>query len=232
MIGDFKGFTLLRCTNCGSDLEGLPTDTIFFCTQCGRCHVSGETLSPVKIGFFNHLDPGGILLPFWRVEAGIHISKRITRTSFITRTNDGFRNFSEKNRGLFDAGSGGSRRDVLIFPAFSTNLVLSTGVKLHRNEISSEAPQYGSYRPVIGGSVGHDSIAELAEGVAVGIDVGKSDHLACIELDLEIISTGILAMGCHILKHVFIIDGTDIRIPFTAVEDTEDILRWWQDHQD
>jgi len=224
---DFGGFTLLRCTNCGNDLSGLPSDSIFFCTHCGRCHVSGEKLRQVQISFANHEDPAGILLPFWRVRADIIVHRRVSRTAFRSQFTDGMRSFSEHGRGLYESDENTSRRDVLYFPAFSTNLVLSTGVKLSGVAIETRDPEYGVYRPVIGGSTRAEDVPELARGVAVGIEVARSDHLARVDLDVEVESADIVAMGCHALRHVFSIDSTEITIPLTAVEDSQEILRWW-----
>ncbi len=217
--------TVLRCPDCGNDLDGLSTDTIFFCTECGRCLVSGEKLAPVEVEFTRHGDSGTILLPFWKVDATVDILRRITRSESRTIPIAGRREFHEGNFDLVESYSV-SRRDLIIFPAFSTSLVLSTGVKLDEEEFSQEPLQHGKYPPMIGGNVGLEDVSKLASGVAVGIEVCKSDYLAFIDLDIEVHSVQVLAIGCTPAKQAFRINGTNINIPFTAVRDADDILKW------
>ena len=216
--------TVLRCPECGNDLDGLSTDIIFFCAECGRCLVSGDKLAPVEIEFTRHDDSGTILLPFWKVDATVDILRRITRSESRTTSIIGSREFQGGSFDLVETFKA-SRRDLIIFPAFSTGLVLSTGVKLNEEEVSQEPLQFGKYQPIIGGSVGLEDVSKLATGVAVGIEVCKFDYLAFIDLDIEVHSAKVLAIGCTPIKHAFRINGTNIYIPFTAVKDADDILK-------
>ncbi|MCD4849077.1 MAG: hypothetical protein K8R76_12925 [Candidatus Aegiribacteria sp.] len=216
--------TVLRCPDCGNDLDGLSTDIIFFCTECGRCLVSGDKLAPVEIEFTRYDDSGTILLPFWKVDATIDILRRITRSESRATPIIGSREFHGGNPDLVETYSV-TGRNLIIFPAFSTSLVLSTGVKLNEEEFSQEPLQHGKYQPMIGGSIDPEDVSKLASGVAVGIEVWKSDYLAFIDLNIEVHSVKVLAIGCTQSESAFRINGTDINIPFTAVKDADDILK-------
>jgi hypothetical protein len=224
MQSKYLSITVLRCPDCGNDLDGLSTDIIFFCTECGRCLMSGDKLAPVEIEFTRHDDSGIVLLPFWKVDATIDILSRITRGESRTSPITGSREFHGGSLDLVESYSA-SRRDLIIFPAFSTSLVLSTGVKLNEEEFSQEPLQNGKYPPMIGGSVGLENVSKLASGVAVGIEVSKSDYLAFIDLDIEVHSAKVLAIGCTPSESAFRINGTSICIPFSAVKDADDILK-------
>ena len=224
MQNKYLSITVLRCPDCGNDLDGLSTDIIFFCTNCGRCLVSGDKLAPVEIEFTRTSDPGTILLPFWKVDATVEILSRITRMESRTTPIAGYREFHGGNLDLVESFKA-SRRDLIIFPAFSTSLVLSTGVKLNEEEFSQEPQEYCKYQPVIGGNIGLEDVSKLAGGVAVGIEVSKSDYLAFIDLDIEVHSAKVLAIGCTLSENAFRINGTIINIPFTAVKDADDILK-------
>ena len=216
--------TVLRCPDCGNNLDGLSTDTIFFCTECGKCLLSGDELVPVEIEFSRIDDSGTVLLPFWKVDASVDILRRITRSRSRTTLIASYREFREGNLDHVESFKA-SGRNLIIFPAFSTSLVLSTGVKLDEVEFSQEPLQHGKYPPIVGGNVGLEDVSKLATGVAVGIEVSKSDYLAFIDLDIEVHSVKVLAIGCTPQESVFIINGTSINIPFSAVKDADDILR-------
>ena len=224
MQSKFLNITVLRCPDCGNDLNGLSTDIIFFCNECGRCLVSGDKLAPVEIEFTRCNDSGTILLPFWKVDATVEIFRRISRVESRTTHITGQREFQEGKPDHVES-SKESRQELIIFPAFSTSLVLSTGVRLHEEEFLLEPLQYGKYPPITGGSVSPRDISKIAHGVAVGIEVGRSDYLAYIDLIIEIVSSKVLAIGCTQKKHAFQINGTNIEIPFTAVKDADGILQ-------
>lgn len=221
----FFNITVLRCPDCGNDLNGLSTDVIFFCNECGRCLVSGDKLVAAEIEFTRFSDPGTILLPFWKLDADIEIFRRISRVESRTTPIAGQREFQEGKPDHVESAKE-SRRELIIFPAFSTSLILSTGVKLHEEEFRLETVQHGKYSPIIGGSVSPSDISKIAHGVAVGIEVGRSDYLAYIDLIVEVVSSKILAIGCTPKEHAFRINGTNIEIPFAAVKDADDILQF------
>ncbi|MCK4806486.1 MAG: hypothetical protein KAT09_02505 [Candidatus Aegiribacteria sp.] len=221
---DRSKLTLLRCSNCGSDLSGLSTDVIFYCSECGRCWISGERLSPVSIEFLRIGGSDSIFLPFWKVDASVNILNRVSRKRSSSLVTGVSREFTGRERGLTESDSG-SRQVRFIFPAFSTNLVLSTGVRMHRENFLPEKVEDGKRFMVIGGSVGMDDAALLTRAVAVGVEVNRTDYLASVDLEIEVHSAGIYAIGCTPGKNVFRINGSEIGILFAAVNDSDEILK-------
>ena len=231
MRRNISKLTLLRCSNCGSDLSGLSTDVIFYCSECGRCWISGEQLNPVSIEFVRVGDSDSVFLPFWRVDATVTIRSRQSRKKSLTTGIKGLREFTGSERGLTESDAG-SKKDRFIFPAFSTNLVLSTGVKMHKENFLPEKVEQGKRFSVIGGSVGRDDAALLARAVAIGVEVNRADYLAAIDLDIEVNSAGIYAIGCTPEKNVLKINGSEIGILYAAINDSDEIIRQNQDFSD
>lgn len=216
----------LRCRNCGNDLIGLPNDVIFYCGNCERCWVFMEGFDPVKIEFLRSGGPGTIFLPFWKVDGVVSIYQRISRNESSSSIIEGFREFTGMERGLSE-NQPETRKDRLIFPAFTTSLVLSTGVRIHGENFLPERIEHGSVRKVVGGSVDLRDALALARGVAVGIEVSRKDFLACVDLQIEITSTCIYAIGCTCDGQAFRINGSDIVLPASAVRDSEGIQDFW-----
>lgn len=213
-----------RCRNCGNDLDGLPTDVIYYCWNCGRCWVLEQNFSPLRIDFMRMGGEGTVLLPFWKVDVTVSIYQRVSRSKSSSSMVQGFREFTGRERGLSDHEPE-TRRDRLIFPAFSTSLVLSTGVRMHSENFLPERLEHGSSVRVFGGSVGMEDALTLARGVAVGVEVGRKDFLACVDLDVEVNSADIYAVGCAPEEHLMRINGSRIALPFSAVRDCGEILR-------
>lgn len=224
MRSNLAELTVLRCSNCGSDLSGLSTDVIFYCSECGRCWISGEQLSSVSIEFVRLGGSGSIILPFWKVDASVIIHNRISRRKSSGLLGGHSREFTGRERGLTESDSG-SRMARFIFPAFSTSLVLSTGVRMYRENFLPEKVEDGKRFRVIGGSVGMDDAALLARAVAVGVEVNRTDYLATIDLDIEVHSAGIYAIGCTPAENVIKINGSEIGMLFAAVNDSDEILK-------
>ncbi|MBN2586978.1 MAG: hypothetical protein JXA64_02435 [Candidatus Fermentibacteraceae bacterium] len=214
----------LRCRNCGDDLDGLSGDVIFYCGNCGRCWLFGEGFSPVRIEFLRPGGPGTLFLPFWKVDVTVSVYQRISRRESSSSIVEGFREYSGRERGLSE-NEPETRRDRFIFPAFSTSLVLSTGVRMHRENFLPDKMEHGIPLKVVGGSVNLSDAKALARGVAVGVEVNRNDFLACVDLDIQVVSADVYAIGCMPEEHVFRINGSDIGLPLSAVRDSDEILR-------
>lgn len=214
---------LMRCPDCGNSLAGLQTDCIFLCSSCGSCLVVGDGMTRVPIAF-SGCRGDAIPMPFWKVEAAVTVLRRISRPAANVSTIEGPRLFDGTERKLAET-SLPRVREKLVFPAFATGQALRAGVVLHGTDLTEDAPrEAGSIRLMVGGSVGLEDVEPLARGVAVGIHVSGKDNLAMLELDLEILSTSILAIGCvPVGSHLRFGEGS-LRIPFTAVTDTEALL--------
>lgn len=223
MRSESSKMVLLRCSNCGNDLNGFPTDVVFYCGSCGKCWISGEKFKPVDIDFVR---PGGqntVLLPFWKVDASVRIKSRVTRKRTSISSLEGTREFSGRERGLSGEASE-TRKDRFIFPAFSTSLVLSIGVKMHAENFLPQRNEQTREYSVRGGSVDMDDAYVLARGVAVGTEVNRSDFLASVELDIQVASASIYAIGCTPKEHYFVVNGSEVSFPYSAVRDSDLIL--------
>jgi len=165
-------------------------------------------------------------MPFWKVQADVRILNRLSREASSASVVEGPREFDGSDRMLRE--SSGSLSDVTyVFPAFATSLVLSTGVGLNRAALIETPVQSGSIPPLIGGSVGTEDTAPLARGVAIGMEVSRSDHLASVDLELTVHNTSILAIGCLPVKgYLAIAEGPSAKIPFAAITDWERISAW------
>jgi hypothetical protein len=214
---------LMRCPDCGNNLAGLQTDCIFLCSSCGSCLVVGDGMTRVPIAF-SGCRGDAIPMPFWKVEAAVTVLRRISRPAASVNTVEGPRLFDGTERKLAET-SLPRVREKLVFPAFATGQALRAGVVLHGTDLTEDEPrEAGSVLLMVGGSVGLEDVEPLARGVAVGIHVSGKDNLAMLELDLEILSTSILAIGCvPVGSHLRFGEGS-LKIPFTAVTDSEALL--------
>ncbi len=218
-----SGMLPLRCGNCGNDLHGLSTDVIFYCGNCGRCWILEDRFRRTEIEFVRTGGKDSFLMPFWKVDATVSIYKRITRRESTSSIIEGLREFTGSERGLTDAPPE-TRKVRLIFPAFATSLVLSTGVKMYSENFLPEIPEKTDGLEVLGGAVGLQDAMTIARGVAVGVEVNRSDFLAAIDLDIEVTSTGIYAIGCTAEESYLRINGSGIGIPYSALRDHSEIL--------
>lgn len=183
-----------------------------------------QEFSPLRIDFMRTGGEGTVLLPFWKVDVTVSIYQRVSRRESSSSMVRGFREFAGKERGL-SVHEPETKRDRLIFPAFSTSLVLSTGVRMHSENFLPERLDHGSSVRVFGGTVGLPDARTLARGVAVGVEVGRKDFLACVDLDVEVDSAGIYAVGCSPENHLMRINGSPVALPFSSIRDCGEILR-------
>lgn len=218
--------TPLRCPDCGSDLSGLSTDEIFLCTSCGLCWSVGERITRVDIAFSDTAGPGSVLMPFWKVEAAVEVRSRVSREALSMSVVEGPREFDGSDGKLRESSRSASGA-TYVFPAFATSLVLSTGVGIQALVLPETTMESGSIPPLVGGSVGMDDAAPLAEGVAVGLEVAERDFLASVDLELKVRRTSVLAVGCLPVKgYLAVGGGSEVRIPFTAITDWDMIAAW------
>lgn len=226
---DPSGLVPLRCRNCGNDLDGLSTDVIFHCGSCGRCWVFHGGFEEVGISFLRPGGPGTVFLPFWKVDGTVSIYQRVSRKESSASIIEGFREFTGRERGLSE-NQPETRRDRFIFPAFSTSLVLSTGVRMHQENFLPEKMEHGMPAEVKGGSIGPDDARAIARGVAVGVEVNRKDFLACVDLDVEVSDMSIYAVGCTPEENVIRINGSDIGLPYAAVRDSGEMVHGEKKH--
>lgn len=99
---------------------------------------------------------------------------------------------------------------------------------MHRENFLPEKVEHGKRLRVIGGSVGRNDAALLARAVAVGVEVNRTDYLASVDLEIEVHSASIYAIGCTPDKTVLRINGSEIGILIAAINDCDDILKQGQ----
>jgi hypothetical protein len=212
------GVMLMRCPNCGNELSGLQTDCIFLCTACGACWVAGEGFARVPIAY-SGCSGEAFPMPFWKVEATVTVLRRISRPESGCSTLEGPRLFDGTERKLIET-SLPPVRDTLVFPAFATGQALRAGVFLQAVDLTEDDPyEAGSIKPMVGGSVGQEDVRDLARGVVVGMHTARKDFLAMLELDLQMHSASILAIGCLTVCSHLKFAGGGLTIPVGAVTD-------------
>lgn len=73
-----KGVVALVCSNCGTELDGLNSDVVFFCNSCHHayeCSAKGLKQYPVK-----YMTPGDdapkpdLYIPFWELDISIDVN--------------------------------------------------------------------------------------------------------------------------------------------------------------
>ncbi len=96
---------------------------------------------------------------------------------------------------------------------------------MYRENFLSEKVEHGKRFRVIGGSVGIDDAALLARAVAVGVEVNRTDYLASVDLEIEVHSSSIYAVGCTPDKSILRINGSEIGILIAAINDCDEILK-------
>lgn len=213
---------VLNCPECGNGLAGLQIDRIFLCTSCGACWIVENGLTRVPISL-SGCDDGSLPMPCWKVEAIVTVHRRVSRPLSATTVFEGPRVFDGTERTLTESSAPPARM-TLIFPAFASGQVLRAGVAFHGMELREEPVRTDlPITPMVGGSVGREDTGALARGVAVGLQIAARDSLAMVELELEVISTAVIAVGAVVSgSHLRFGDG-ELKLPFPAVTDIEAI---------
>ena len=219
--------TKLVCGSCGSFLRGLGTDVIFICGNCGTGWAGEESgLKPVSVE--QRAKPGeGKALPFWRVNAAVHVLKRTVRNEF-TSTILRFQSKYDDNvlKGKTRETGGISERREFLFPAFSVKGLPGIGVSLSKK--LSELPPLleGSWKfpDVFGGSVSPGDAEVLARCVAVGQETEKSDWLAEIELVVSAVRSSVVILPCTREVEKIHIAGTGVSFFRRSVPDWNRIM--------
>lgn len=195
----------LRCSSCGYSLDGLNTDIIFFCRNCGRAWVLEEGLTPVRILITSPVSSMDLYLPFWKIDARVLISERISRPSETRSIVSSSTLRIEKG---LDITSFPEKNDNFIFPAFSSSRILSLGVSLYENPPSLLKRVDGINPPLYGGTVSIQDAHNLAEAVAVGVEIAMDDSLASLEISVKPFAEELIAIPCSIIRNgVSISDG-------------------------
>lgn len=166
----------LDCPSCGSALSGEGLDTIFFCQHCGDAATLGE--SGLEMVESSALVPAPgrsarLWRPAWLIEADVTVSDRI-------------RSGGRESTGWKD-------RKTYVIPAFETPLgdltrlvrALSEAV-----ETTAEVPR----EPIRGGTLALEDAVTLIRHVVIGDEVRKSDMLASIRVEIDVVTHRLVAL--------------------------------------
>ena len=166
----------LDCPSCGSALRGEGLDTIFFCDHCGDAATLGEDgLEMVESAA---LVPAAgrsarTWRPAWLIEAEVTVSERIRHRS---RRSDGWQ-----------------ERRAFVIPAFEIPLGDLTRIARALSEVIGETREVPR-EPIHGGTLSVDDAVTLIRHLVIGDEVRKSDMLASVMVDIEVIGSRLVAL--------------------------------------
>ena len=166
----------LDCPSCGSALRGEGLDTIFFCDHCG----DAATLEDDGL----HMIESTALLPSpghharewrpaWLVEAEVTVSDRARAKGRRTEGWQGRRTF--------------------VIPAFSMPLGDLTRIVRALSEGAAETGEVPR-EPIHGGTLALDDAVTMIRHILIGNEVRKSDMLASLEVEIEVVESRLVAI--------------------------------------
>lgn len=166
----------LDCPSCGSALRGEGLDTIFFCEHCGDAATLGENGLEMVEGSALVPAPGRhptLWRPAWLIEADITVGERLRSGG---RESEGW-----------------SARRTFIIPAFVTPLGDVTRLARALSEVAgatAEVPR----EPIHGGTLAIEDAVTLIRHIVIGDEVRKSDMLASLQVDIEVVANRLVAL--------------------------------------
>jgi hypothetical protein len=165
----------LDCPSCGSALRGEGLDTIFFCDHCGDAATLGEDgLEMVESAAL--MPAAGrsarTWCPAWLVEAEVTVSERMRHRG---RRSDGWR-----------------EHRTFVIPAFEMPLGDLTRIARALSENAGETGEVPR-EPIHGGTLAVEDAVTLIRHIVIGDEVRKSDMLASVIVDIEVVSSRLVA---------------------------------------
>lgn len=166
----------LDCPSCGSALRGEGLDTIFFCDHCGdAATLSDQGLEMVESSALMPA-PGRSARtwrPAWLIESEITVSDRLRHRG---RRSDGWQ-----------------ERRTFIIPAFEMPLGDLTRIARALSEAAGETGEVPR-EPIHGGTLAVDDAVTLIRHIVIGDEVRKSDMLASVMVDIEVVASRLVAI--------------------------------------
>ena len=166
----------LDCPSCGSALRGEGLDTIFFCDHCGDAATLGEDgLEMVESAA---LVPAAgrsarTWRPAWLIETEVTVSERIRHRG---RRSDGWQ-----------------EPRTFVIPAFEIPLGDLTRIARALSEVIGETEEVPR-EPIHGGTLSVDDAVTLIRHLVIGDEVRKSDMLASVMVDIEVVGSRLVAL--------------------------------------
>jgi len=165
----------LDCPSCGSALHGEGLDTIFFCDHCGDAAVlSEEGLQMIESSAILP-SPGRsarLWRPAWLVEADVTVSDRVLAKG---RPSEGWQ-----------------ARKTYIVPAFAMPLDDLTRIARAFSEAAGETGEVPR-EPIHGGTLALEDAVTLIRHIVIGDEVRRSDMLASVMVDIDVVSSRLVA---------------------------------------
>jgi hypothetical protein len=165
----------LDCPSCGSALHGEGLDTIFFCDHCGDAAILGEEgLEMVESAAL--LPASGRSArswrPAWLIEADVAVKER-------TR-------YRDRRAGDWE------KQLHFIIPAFAMPLGDLTRISRAFSEATAETAEVPR-EPIHGGTLALEDAVTLIRHIIIGNEVRRSDMLASLEVDIEVLESRLVA---------------------------------------
>jgi predicted RNA-binding Zn-ribbon protein involved in translation (DUF1610 family) len=166
----------LDCPSCGSALHGEGMDTIFFCSHCGDAAVLEEDGLRMIESTALLPAPGRTAdewRPAWLLEAEVTVRDRVRAGG---RRSDGWR-----------------ERRTFVIPAFA---VVLGDLTRQARALSEAAGTTGEVPrgPIHGGTLALDDAITIARHIVIGGEVGKSDMLASVTVEIEVTARRLVAI--------------------------------------
>jgi hypothetical protein len=166
----------LDCPSCGSALHGEGLDTIFFCDHCGDAAILGE--DGLEMVESTALVPAAgrsaaIWRPAWLIESEVTVSERVRHKG---RRSDGWQ-----------------ERRIYVIPAFEMPLGDLTRIARALAELAGETREVPR-EPIHGGTLDVDDAVTLIRHLVIGDEVRKSDMLASVMVDIDVVASRLVAL--------------------------------------
>jgi len=166
----------LDCPSCGSALHGEGLDTIFFCDHCG----DAATLDADGL----HMVASAALLPSpgrsarewrpaWLIEADVEVSDRIRAGG---RRSEGW-----------------EERRTFVIPAFGVPLGDLSRLARALSEAAGDTGEV-PHEPIHLGTMTLEDAVTIARHMVLGDEVRKSDMLASVRVDIEVVTSRLVAL--------------------------------------
>lgn len=166
----------LDCPSCGSALHGEGLDTIFFCDHCGDAATLDDDGLQMVESTALLPSPGRDAhewRPAWLVEAEVTVSDRV--------------------RAKGRRSKGWQARRTFVIPAFAMPLDDLTRIARALCEVMGETGEVPR-EPIHGGTLALDDAVTLIRHILIGDEVRKSDLLASLQVDIEVVESRLVAI--------------------------------------
>ncbi len=166
----------LDCPSCGSALHGEGLDTIFFCDHCGDAAILGE--NGLELVESSALVPAAgrsahTWRPAWLIEAEVTVSDRVRHGG---RRSDGWQ-----------------EQRTFVIPAFEMPLGDLTRIARALSEVAGRTQEVPR-EPIRGGTLAIEDAVTLIRHLVIGNEVRKSDMLASVTVDIDVVSSRLVAI--------------------------------------